>query len=481
MAHDDTIAMLQRVLALDPPAPALQFDHRWFSYGDLAAEIESTRSALRSLDVRQGSTVATVLPNEPCGLVAMLAVVLERACMVTISPYRPADDLRRAPACLAVVGPARSVPAGTSVGSWGLAVHRGEAGSPVPARTAVLMSTSGTTGEPKRVAISFETIDAVVGGVRSLAGGDAAALSLRDATTLVCFPYTNLSGILPQLIALVSGRRTALLERFEPRRVAELVAEHRMTSLALNPTSMQMLLDADIDPAALETVRYVRCGSAPLRPSLAAAFEERFDVGVLQSYGQTEVGGEVVGWSISDHRDFGRAKRGSVGRPHRGVEVAVVRNGDEPGSPLKPGAVGELWLRGARNVTGWHRTGDLAHIDDDGFVWIHGRADGLIICGGFNIVPAALERALEANPDVVEAAVVARADVRLGEVPVALVVLVPGATAGEEELIEHCRAHLEAFQLPRAVVVVEALPRTEIGKLHVPSLRQLAAAAPTVP
>jgi acyl-coenzyme A synthetase/AMP-(fatty) acid ligase len=287
--------------------------------------------------------------------------------------------------------------------------------------------------------------------------------------------------VLPQLIALVSGRRTALLERFEPLRVAELVAEHRMTSLALNPTAMQMLMDADIDPQLLASVRYVRSGSAPLRPSLAAAFEARFGVGVLQSYGQTEVGGEVVGWSSADHRAHGVDKRGSVGRPHPGIELQVVERGATPGEALPVGAVGELWLRGARNVEGWHRTGDLARIDEDGFVWLEGRADGLIICGGFNIVPAALERVLDTHPAVHEAVVVARPDERLGEVPVALVVLAPGVPVAVDELTDLCRAHMEAFQVPRDVIIVDELPRTEIGKLHLPSLRELAAAGAPLP
>lgn len=477
MAHEDTVENLQQVFHLDRAAPALQFQDRWLSYGQLADEIEATRAGLRSAGVEPGSPVATVLPNNPAGLVSLLAVLMERACVLTISPRRAAQDLAAAPPFAVVLGPRADVVGGRDVGGGlGLVVAPGP-GQATSRGTAFLMATSGTTGDPKRIPISYATIDGVVSGVRSMANKQAPALTLRDDVTLICFPYTNLSGVLPQLIAVVSGRRTALLERFDPTRVAELIAEHSMTSLALNPTTMQMLVDSDIDPAMLSTVKYARSGSAPLRPDLAKTFEERFGIGVLQSYGQTEVGGEVVGWSAADHRGFGVTKRGSVGRPHPGIELRVVARDSGPSVELPLGETGELWLRGARNVDGWHRMGDLARIDADGFVWIEGRADALIICGGFNIVPAALERVLDAHPAVRESAVVGRPDDRLGEVPVALVSLKPGAAITPEDLVAHSRGHLEPFQVPRHVVVLDDLPRTEIGKLHLPSLRALAASS----
>ncbi|MDQ2648767.1 MAG: AMP-binding protein, partial [Actinomycetota bacterium] len=349
---------LHQVLGLDHGAPALSFGERTYTYGDLVDAVDAVRAALVAAGVTAGAPVATILPNTPAGLVSMLAVLLERACIVTISPRRVADELAKAPATVATLGPASELGAAPVAGALDLAVVAGAPDVASRPGTAVLMATSGTTGEPKRIPITYGTIDGVVGNVRGLAGGDG-TISLRDDTTLICFPYTNLSGVLPQLLGLVSGRRTALLERFDPVRVAALVAEHRMTSLALNPTAMQMLMDADIDPGLLATVRYVRSGSAPLRPALAAAFEARFGVGVLQSYGQTEVGGEVVGWSAADHRAHGVDKRGSVGRPHPGLELQVVARGSSPGEPLPAGEVGDLWLRGARNVEGWHRTGDL--------------------------------------------------------------------------------------------------------------------------
>ena len=467
----DTVETLDQVLRLDPAARVLQHAGEWSTYGELAAQTDALRGALRREGVVPGAPVVAVLPNRPVGLVIMLAVLLERACLVPLSPRLPDQDRSKAPMGQVIVAPVGSLEGLRTVAGTGAALVAGSEVHESRPGVAVLMSTSGTTGEPRRVPVAYATIDGVIRGVRRQPDAD---VRLRDETTLICFPYTNLSGVLPQLIALVSGRRTALVERFDAALVAALVDEHQMRSLALNPTAMQMLLRAELGSDALASVRYVRSGSAPLSPTVAATFEDRFDVGVLQSYGQTEVGGEVVGWTVEDHHRHGRAKLGSVGRPHPGVQLVAVAQGCTPEDAALPaGEVGELWLRGARNVEGWHRLGDHGKVDADGFVWIEGRADDVIICGGFNIVPALVERVIEAHEAVREVAVVPRPDQRLGEVPVAVVVSQPGSELEEATLLEHCRQHLEPYQLPRAVVVVEALPRTDVGKVHRPSVRAL--------
>jgi long-chain acyl-CoA synthetase len=477
VAHADMVCLLEDVLQLDPDAPALQFQGTWWTYGELGSEVGRAREALEGMGVGPGAPVGCVLPNRPCGLVALLAVLLERACVATVSPRRADKELLGLPPLRAVLGPAGQVAGRPIEGESGLVLDEGDgAARPMPG-VALLVGTSGTTGEPRRIPVTYSTLAGTVESVRRLAKRQVARLRLREESTLICFPYTSLSGVLPQLIALVSGRRTVLLERFEPHQAAALVAEHKMTSLALNPTAMHMLLEADVDPALLETVRYVRSGSAPLRPNLAAEFEQRYGVAVLQSYGQTEVGGEVVGWSPADHRRFGDAKRGSVGRAHPHIQVCVVRRGGQPGEELPLGETGELWLRNTLTHDDWHRTGDLARLDADGFLWIEGRADDVIIRGGFNIVPAALERVLEMHPAVVEAVVVARQDDRLGQVPVAFVVLRHDAECDEEELLQLCREHLEPYQVPSAVVSLPSLPRNDVGKPHLPSLRSLAAGA----
>jgi long-chain acyl-CoA synthetase len=462
----DLVSGLGEVFALRPDAPVLHFDDRWFTYGELAGAAARLAQRLEQLDISAGSPVASEMPNTPAAVVVLLAVLTRRACLVPLSPRRAGPEL-------AAVGPAAAlVTPGTELDA---SVEAGDPNAPRQPGVAVLINTAGTSGTPKRVPVTYEAISASLAGTRSMAGKKERR-GLREDVTLVPFPFVHMSGIVPLLITLVTGRRVALMRKFEAHEAARLIREHHITSVMLNPTTLAMLLDPAIDAADLATLRYIRSGAAPLSPDLAAAVEARFGVIVMQAYGQTETGGEVIGWSPADHREFADTKRGSVGRPHAGIEPRIVAAGADPeGGGLPVGASGELWLRGVRGRAGWHRTGDLARIDEDRFVWIEGRADDVIICGGFNIAPLAVEQVLARHPGVAEAAVVGVPDQRLGQVPVAVVVARDDPPT-EDELTGWCREHLEPYQVPRRYVYVDALPRNEVGKVHRPSAFALAAA-----
>lgn len=458
------------IFGLEPDARALLHEGRWYRYRDLTAAVDTVRDSLRELDVGEGTPVGAVLPNSPAAVAALVAIFSLGATAVTLSPRRVEEELVGAPALRATVRAAPGAPADLST------ALSTEPGADADIRCfpgiAVLMRTSGTTGEPKRIEVSYGAIDASLAGVRKLAGRSEAP-RIKESVNIVCFPLLHLAGLLPLFITLMSGRRTALMPKFEPVEAARLIREHRISSAALNPTALSMLLDADVDAEDLASLRFVRTGSAPLSPELAVAFEEHFGTRVIQAYGQTETGGEIIGWRPADHEDFGVEKRGSVGRPHPGIEVAIVSPNRSPDDELLPaGASGELWVRGIPGTDEWRRTGDLAHVDDDGFVWIEGRADDVIICGGFNIAPLAVERVLAAHPSVHEAAVVGIDDVRLGQVPVGVVTA--RSELDPEELRAWCREHLEPYQVPRRFVLVPELPRNEIGKVHRPSVTELA-------
>jgi len=195
---------------------------------------------------------------------------------------------------------------------------------------------------------------------------------------------------------------------------------------------------------------------------------------VLISYAATEFGGGVAGWNLEDHEEFWQAKRGSVGRAHPSCELRVVDA--ESGDPLGPDEEGllEVKARQMGDDTGWTRTTDQARIDADGFVWILGRADQAIIRGGFKIRPADVQAALERDGRVRGAAVVSRADARLGAVPVAAVELRPGApeTSADALLTEAAKV-LARYELPDELRVVEALPRTPAGKVDLAAVREL--------
>ena len=193
----------------------------------------------------------------------------------------------------------------------------------VPGRpgVAVRMLTSGTTGPPKRIDLTYGVLDRVMQGAKHYESNAQSELRLRDGVVIVNAPLVHLGGLFRVLQAVLDGRRFALLERFTVDAWADAVRRHRPKTVSLVPTAIRMVLDSDVEPAALESVKSVMSGTAPLDPDLADAFTDRFGAPVLTSYAATEFGGGVAGWNLADHREFGREKRGSVGRAHPGVDA----------------------------------------------------------------------------------------------------------------------------------------------------------------
>jgi len=244
---------------------------------------------------------------------------------------------------------------------------------------------------------------------------------------------------------------------------------------------MMTMLSEDPRITDLAPLRLVRSITAPLTPAQAHRFRDRFGLDVLNSYGQTELGGEVVGWTAADIREYGATKLGAVGRPHPGIVIRIL-TGDR--RELPAGEVGEVWVRspfampeGAediadRVVDGLLRTGDLGRLDDEGFLWIEGRVSDMINRGGLKIVPQEVEEVLRCHPDVADACVAGVPDPRLGEVPVAWIRPAEGAVPRQPALQEFARRSLAAYKIPVAVLLVDDLPRNEIGKVL---LRELVA------
>jgi acyl-coenzyme A synthetase/AMP-(fatty) acid ligase len=245
--------------------------------------------------------------------------------------------------------------------------------------------------------------------------------------------------------------------------------------VSLVPTALRMVYDADVDPGVFGGVRSVISGTAPLDPELAEAFTARYGVPVLSSYAATEFGGGVAGWNLADHERYAATKRGSVGRAHAGCALRVVDPDD--GTPLPVGAVGLLEVQADQLETDdWVRTTDLARLDDDGFLWIVGRADQTILRGGYKVQPETVRSALERHPSVHEAAVVGLDDARLGAVPVAAVERVAGHEVDADAVLAVAATHLARYEIPVVVVVVDALPRTASGKADLATVRALAVA-----
>jgi acyl-coenzyme A synthetase/AMP-(fatty) acid ligase len=324
------------------------------------------------------------------------------------------------------------------------------------------------------VPLTYETLLQVLVGAKHYEKNAATDVRLRSGVVIVNSPLVHLGGLFRVLQCVNDGRSFCLLERFQVDAWVDAVRRHRPRTVSLVPAALRMVLDADLDPADLASIRSVVSGTAPLSPDDADAFHDKYGAPVLISYAATEFGGGVAGWNLADHQRWWNDKRGSVGRAHAGCDLRVVDAGT--GQPLGPDREGLLEVK-ARQIDGgreWTRTTDLARIDADGFCWILGRADQAIIRGGFKILPDTVRAALEHDPRVLGAAVVGRDDERLGAVPVAAVELRPGTgVVSADDLRDAASKVLARYELPDELRVVDTLPRTPSGKIDLAAVQDL--------
>ena len=428
-------------LLLDHPFPdgegLLHTVDRTVPAGEARAAARRVADELGPLERR---AVAVQLPNGPDVVTTMVGVWLAGGVYVPVNPRDP--DVG---AVLAATRPAALVTPG--------GVERLDGGEVYGDDVAFVMWTSGTTGRPKAVRHThtayLELLDRVLGPLRG--GGSG---SKRPTPNLIPVSMALNAGLYNSLFGLRAGAALVIMDRFEPEVFAELVRRFEIRSTVLPPAALAMLTDSDVTDLA--PLRYVRSITAPLSPLQARRFAERFPVHVLNGYGQAEIG-EVIGWTAADAKAHPE-KVGAVGRPHPGVDVRIGADGHLLVRPPNT-AVG---LEDRLDAEGYVDTGDLARIDEDGFVWIEGRAGDLINRGGNKVFPEAVEEVLRLSPAVADAAVVGVPDERLGEVPVAYLV---GRPVPDAELEALCRRHLVAYKVPAAFHWIDELPRNEVGKL----------------
>jgi long-chain acyl-CoA synthetase len=478
-----------QMVRLDPDAPALFFDgltFPWSFYSDAVADLSSLLAAYPG-----ARRVGIVLRNRPGPLAALVAVLGTGCQVVTLSPHLGDIGLEKDIADLApdvIVAEDADwerdavLASSKAVGAVALraGTDRALAARPVPwspspslrdpGDVAVLMMTSGTTGRPKRVKLTYDRMTAAFRAA-GLVFDDAREPHLRSRTDILWASLAHISGLYFAVAHVTEGRSIALLEKFEVGAWAELVRRHRPGYVRLAPAALRMVLQAGVDPETFSSVRAVGSGTAPLPPELGEEFERRYGIPVLVTYGATEFAGAIAGWTLREKKRWGPAKRGSVGRAHRGIELRVVD--PDTGAVLPCGQAGLLEARGGQlpgEEGAWLRTTDLAVIDEDQFLFIRGRADDAINRGGFKIPPSVIEDALAAHPAVNEVSAVALPDDRLGQVPAAAVTLLSPAT--EEELMEYLSSRLTRYQRPVAIKVVDQLPRTPSLKISRPLVRE---------
>ena len=393
--------------------------------------VDRVESQATELDVEAGQP-APIVADGVDALIAMFACWRAGAVFVPVNPRQPQasiDDTVR------------------SISSLDL-----------PPGSAFVLWTSGTTGRPKPVIHThdgyLEIIDRVLEPLRA-----PRAKTGPPSPNLIPVSMALNAGIYNALFGLRAGAPLVMMAGFDTATFATLVGRHQIRSTVLAPAAMAMLSD-DTSIESLAPLRYVRSITAPLSPFQARRFTARFGVTVLNGYGQAEIG-EVIGWTAADAKQH-PGKIGAVGRPHPGVEIRIDDpDGDRVGELLvKPPSTAVDLAPDRLTADGFVRTGDLARVDGDGFVWLEGRLGELINRGGHKVYPQEVEEVLAAAPGIREAAVVGAPDERLGEVPVAFV-----AGEADSDLEAVCRRHLVAYKVPVRFEWLDRLPRSETGKV----------------
>jgi fatty-acyl-CoA synthase len=342
--------------------------------------------------------------------------------------------------------------------------------------TAALIFTGGTTGVPKGAKISHRMIawNTLNTMIHDILPGD---------TTVNVFPMFHTGGLLVYTVPLmIAGGTVALVRRFDPELVLDLIEAYEADFFAGVPTMYQMLTQApNWDKADLSSLRFCTSGGAPLPVPLVEKFRDEKAVRFKQGFGMTEFGPGIFALAPED----AIRKAGSIGRPNFFVDARVV---DEDNTPLGPGAVGELVLKGPSfcsgyfnmpgamdevvDEDGWFHTGDMAQHDDEWYFYIVDRKKDMYISGGENVYPAEIEHVLYDHPAVHQCAVIGVPDDKWGEVGKACVVLNSGASVTADELLAFMRDHLAGYKVPKTVEFLDALPISAAGKILKRELRE---------
>jgi acyl-CoA synthetase (AMP-forming)/AMP-acid ligase II len=317
-----------------------------------------------------------------------------------------------------------------------------------------------------------------------------------EEKNLLTVPLYHVAGIQGMLAAIYGGRTLVMMRQFEVREWLETVQRERATRAMLVPTMLKTVIDyPDFTKYDLSSLQVITYGAASMPfEVISKAIKVMPWVKFINAFGQTETASTITALGPEDHLIQGteeererKLKRlaSSIGRPLPDVEVKIL---DEEGNELPAGQIGEIVAKGPRIMKGyWHDelktkqaftpdgwliTGDRGWMDEEGYIFLAGRADDMIIRGGENISPEEVEDVLHSHPKVEEAAVIGAADLEWGQQPRAIIVLKKGEVATAEEIIEYCRSKLASFKRPRSVVFVDSLPRNPMGKVLRKTLRE---------
>jgi long-chain acyl-CoA synthetase len=349
----------------------------------------------------------------------------------------------------------------------------------LPDDVALLLYTSGTTGRPKGAMLTSQNLFTLLDAVGPMWGLD------ERTRSIACMPLFHIGGIGWALAALRFRGTVVLVKAFDAEGLLETISRERATHVNLVPAMISALVASPsagtLDHSSLRMILY---GTAPIGKQTLTTALEVFNCAFFQVYGLTETTSAITQLDALDHRSLNDAVLNSAGRPYPWVEIRIVNPGTL--APCETNEPGELWVRSAQNMRGywrdpeataatmdgsWLRTGDTGYFDAEGYLYLTDRLKDLIVSGGENIYPAESERILLEHPAVSDVAVIGVPDSRWGETAKAVVVVRPGMTVSDKELVQYVRQRLAHFKCPASVDFVESFPRNAAGKVLKRQLR----------
>jgi acyl-CoA synthetase (AMP-forming)/AMP-acid ligase II len=513
----NTTEFLTIASAIVPERPAIIFQDNRFSFGQLQERVNRLANALAQRGIGPGDRIATMQVNCHQSIEIYFAAAQLDAVYVPLNFRAKAKELDQVvaigQASLLFVGERYLPLVQDSINDSGLSLNEVVLldGSPPPGAcsyeellqsgseeqllfpeadgedTTVIMFTAGTTGVPKGVMLSHDSFASYLLATVSPADPDI------EETNLITVPFYHIAGLQAALAAVYGGRTLAIMRQFEPLEWLTLAQNHRANRAMLVPTMLKQLMDhpqfREFDLSALKVITY---GAAPMPlPVIQQAIKEFPNARFINAFGQTETASTITMLPPEDHVLEGTPEEvdkklrrlTSIGRPLDDVEVMIV---SEEGTPVPVGEVGEIVARGPRMMrgywrqeaatrdairSGWVYTGDLAYQDEDGYIYLAGRARDFIKRGGEMISPEEVEQVLISHPDVEDAAVIGVPDLEWGE-EVRAVVVRRSPEVDEKGLMDYCHQRLASFKQPRSVVFIDELPRNAMGKVLKRDLRE---------
>lgn len=484
MSSNPVAQRIWSVMTAAPQADAVFFEGNAYTWGDIKAGGDRLVALLAENGIDARTPVGLVIRNTPTGLAALLGLLVHDRPPVLISSIQPGASIA---AAISRIGPRVVVAdavhwspelraATAALGAVGIALLNDEAGLGVSIRveasdmpsteltllpdTAMVVSTSGTTGTPKPIELAWDDLPIDVSDTSLPRAGDA------RPPVIHALSLATITGVAGVLRGVGRARSMAILERIDVHQWAALVERFKPRRAGLPPAAMRTMLDDAVPVSALASLEAWVTGSAPLSPELQVEFEARYGIPVLISYGATEFGGAIAAWTLEDRRQYGSTKLGSVGRALPAVELRIVdQNDGSRRSVGEPGLLEVRKLAKADGTGGWIRTNDIGTIDKDGFLFLHGRHDDVIIRGGFKVPLGELEAVFRAHPDVLDVAAVGLPDERLGQLPAVAVVLTEGAAIDGATLREWSRTQTAPYKVPVSVRIIDAIPLTTSHKV----------------